>query len=92
MRKDPRLSESGKVLQNSVIANNGIFNRMHSLALFIVELQTAKRRLITIFEEPDGIQKADSERTECLKDNFSNFQTGSDLRLAKARTIACVKI
>jgi hypothetical protein len=30
---------------------------MHSLALFILELQTARRRLITIFEEPDGTCK-----------------------------------
>ena len=33
---------------------------MYSLALFIVELQTAKRRLVRIFEEPDGTSK---ERT-----------------------------
>jgi hypothetical protein len=31
---------------------------MYSLALFIVELQTAKRRLITIFEEPHDTSKA----------------------------------
>ena len=30
---------------------------MYSLALFIVELQTAKRRLITIFEEPHDTSK-----------------------------------
>jgi hypothetical protein len=30
---------------------------MHSLALFIVELQTARRRLIRIFDEPDGTSK-----------------------------------
>jgi hypothetical protein len=31
---------------------------MYSLALFIVELQTAKGRLITIFEEPHDTSKA----------------------------------
>ena len=31
---------------------------MYSLAFFIVELETARRRLITIFEEPDGTCKA----------------------------------
>jgi hypothetical protein len=40
---------------------------MYSLALFIVELQTAKRRLITVFEEPDGTSK---QRTR----NAPNFQ------------------
>ena len=30
---------------------------MYPLALFIAELQTAKRRLITVFEEPDGPSK-----------------------------------
>jgi hypothetical protein len=30
---------------------------MYSLALFIVELQTAKRRLIAIFEEPHDTSK-----------------------------------
>jgi hypothetical protein len=37
---------------------------MYSLALLIVELQTAKRRLIRIFEEPDGTSK---ERTSLRK-------------------------
>ena len=40
---------------------------MYPLALFIVELQTAKRRLVRIFEEPDGTSK---ERTR----NAQNVQ------------------
>ena len=35
---------------------------MNSLALFVVELQIARRRLITIFEEPDGASKAATSR------------------------------
>ena len=61
------MSESETLLQNSVIANNGGFSRMYSLALLIIELQTAKRRLITSFAEADGTSK---ERTR----NVQNVQ------------------
>jgi hypothetical protein len=36
---------------------------MYLLALLIVELQMAKRRLITIFDEPDGTSKEQSRNT-----------------------------
>jgi len=47
-----RLKRSNK---NAVIAEKrGIFNIMYSLGFLIVELETARRRLLYVFGAPDG--------------------------------------
>jgi hypothetical protein len=61
----------------AVIANHRSYYTMYSLASFIVELQTAKRRLITIFEEPDGPPK---DRTR----NATNVQRAEIGRMLDA--------
>jgi hypothetical protein len=49
------LSESKSVLTElEVIAKGERFNIMYSLGLLIVELQTARRRLLHVFEVADG--------------------------------------
>jgi hypothetical protein len=41
--------------KNAVIAEKrGIFNIMYSLGFLIVELETARRRLLYVFGAPDG--------------------------------------
>ena len=51
---------------------------MHSLALFILELQTARRRLITIFEEPDGTCKASASLSYGMTPRHIRYPTNRE--------------
>jgi hypothetical protein len=63
--------------KTAAIANHKSYYTTYLLALFIVELQTAKRRLSTIFEEAGGPSK---DRTR----NAANLQR-AEIELLKQR-------
>ena len=49
------MSESGSVLTKlEIIAKGESFNIMYSLGLLIVDLESARRRLLYVLEVPDG--------------------------------------
>ena len=50
-----------------MIAKGEIFNIMYSLGLLIVELETARRRLLDVFEVPDGTPTS-GLRTQAIAD------------------------
>jgi hypothetical protein len=62
------LSESGSILTKlEVIPKGESFNIMYSLGLLIVELETARRRLLYVFEVPDGTPTS-GLRTQAIAD------------------------
>ena len=62
------MSESGSVLTKlEGIAKAERINIMYSLGLLIVELETARRRLLYVFEVPDGTPTS-GLRTQAIAD------------------------
>ena len=53
--------------KDAVIAKGGIFNIMYPLGSRIVELETARRRLLYIFEVPDATLRS-GLRTQLIPD------------------------
>jgi hypothetical protein len=65
------LSELGSVLTKlAVIAKGESFNIMYPLGVLIVELETARRRLLYVFEVPDGtpVHQQSRLRTQAIAD------------------------
>jgi hypothetical protein len=73
-----------------VIAKGEMFNIMYSLGLLIVDLETARRRLLDVFEVPDGTRTS-GRRTRPIPDGphsiglLTRFETPLDRLRADTR-------
>jgi hypothetical protein len=69
--------------KNAVIAEKrGIFNIMYSLGFLIVELETARRRLLYVFGAPDGTPQVDLALSQLPKGLAAEL--ASDRRIPRA--------